>query len=259
VPAHITEGTDDRPPEWLRLALLGSPVFSALADQAMVGNSRKMPERMDVHRSALPKLALHQLGDVLETSLFANRQGRHAIGLALLRQGVEALTIVELGLWGTDRAWTLLDQWDEGRQTHGELRRVLQAESWPSYGSGLWTESWSEFMGNLARAIQPYSHFSPMLLQWQVKMVSGIEDVAGRKLIALMGGAYVDPSKRERVDLLTSLAIWALGRIVLNYAAPPSDVTARIEMQGAAIARSRWLTAGEPWQDQLCPHVWLKQ
>lgn len=122
--------------------------------------------------SAMPELALLHHAGCLETAGDANRKGKHSAAVCLIRQSVEALTIAELGLLQRNLGETLLSAWKLGKKSHGQLRQVLEAEVWPSYGAGLWDEPWSEFYGTLARAVQPYAHYTPELQGWQFAAVA---------------------------------------------------------------------------------------
>lgn len=140
-------------PEWARLggALRGPIVGATQAELRRKSGS-------DVHLSAIPTIALHHFAHATETSIETNELGRHAVSISLLRHGVEALTLIDLGLVDTTLSYPLLRAFDDGKRTHGELRRVLETEVWPAYGTGLWNEPWSDFYGQLARAVQPYAH-----------------------------------------------------------------------------------------------------
>src|SRR5438552_7036328 len=101
---------------------------------------------------ALPELALCHHGGCIEAGGHANRRGKHSAAICLVRQSVEALTIAEIGLQSPEFAEPLLGAWKEGKKSHGELRKALEQNVWPQYGTGLWDETWAEFYGNLAKA-----------------------------------------------------------------------------------------------------------
>ena len=110
---------------------------------------------------------------VLDTLLLANqanREGMHANALALLRQCVEAISIIELGLCGHADAEATLLKWDADDLTPGKLRSWLQANVCSKYGAGLWSEPWSTFMREFASAVQPYAHYGRNLAQWQLRL-----------------------------------------------------------------------------------------
>ena len=107
---------------------------------------------------------------ILDTMLLANhanREGMHANALAMLRQCVEAISVLELTLCGHEEMESTLAKWQEDRISAGQLRKWLQENVWQSYGQGLWAESWSLFMREFAGAVQPYAHYGRSLSQWQ--------------------------------------------------------------------------------------------
>jgi hypothetical protein len=118
----------------------------------------------------LPMLAHWFFLDSLFMSNQANRDGMHANALALMRQCVEAISIFEIGLCRHPDAVSILSKWEKDQASPGELRKWLSENVWPQYGTGLWNESWVAFMSQLARAIQPYAHYSALLSQWQARL-----------------------------------------------------------------------------------------
>lgn len=121
---------------------------------------------------ALPELALCHHAGCIEAGGHANRRGKHSTAICLVRQSVEALTIAELGLQPPEFAEPLLTAWKDGKKSHGELRKALEQNVWPCYGTGLWDETWAEFYGNLAKAVQPYAHYTSELQGWQFTTVA---------------------------------------------------------------------------------------
>src|SRR5262249_44087650 len=103
---------------------------------------------------SLAELALCHHAGCIEAGGHANRRGKHSAAICLVRQPVEALTIAEIGLQSPQFAEPLLMAWKDGKKSHGELRKALEQSVWPKYGTGLWDETWAEFYGNLARAVQ---------------------------------------------------------------------------------------------------------
>jgi hypothetical protein len=137
------------------------------------------------------------------------------------------------------------------------LRQWLETNAWRGYGPGLWDESWSDFFGNLARAVQPYAHFTPELLQWQIAIVENpvrtqAGDFEGKAAIEV-----ADKSKSVRIALMNTLCIWCLGRLVTLHAGEDtSDLSADISKLGVSLAESEWLVRRANWAEQLWPHVW---
>ena len=209
----------------------------------------------DPHVAQLPTLALHHFTLCLMTSIETNRAGRHAPALALLRQAIESLTIVELGL--NDPAWSmpLLSRWSEAKLSNGELRQRLEATAWPSYGAGLWNESWSTYFARLSKAVQPYAHCSPELLQWSLSVLTPLED---RRFVAAVG-AY-DATKASRLTLFHILVTWTLGRILQATRPPSSPLVAgsAVTSLGTALASSEYLVENQDWSVQLWPHMFMR-
>ena len=62
-----------------------------------------------------------------------NREGQHAVAISLVRQCVEALTILECALI-SDRVLcqSLLTAWINGKKTFGAIRKELSCKVWAS-------------------------------------------------------------------------------------------------------------------------------
>ena len=123
-----------------------------------------------VQKLALPLqikfLPVHAHWFILDSLLLANhanREGMHANALALTRQCLEAISVIESGLSAHPDAPDVLMRWDRDKISPGEVRKWLSANIWPSYSSGLWSESWPTYMTHLARAVQPYAHYTSHL------------------------------------------------------------------------------------------------
>lgn len=169
----------EKQPEWFRIGdeLLWPLIGMGLA----TARSQPMPT---VDLRPLAELALCHHAGCMEASIHINRRGKHSAAVCLIRQSVEALTIAEIGLQPAEFAEPLLAGWNKGKKSHGELRKALEREVWPNYGSGLWDETWSEFYGNLARAVQPYAHYTSELQGWQL---ATIYYGGGREFLAMTG------------------------------------------------------------------------
>lgn len=250
VPYQEAGFMDDRP-EWLQI---GDRILGPLL--ADTSRALQAPPGADFHVANLPTLALYHLASSLQTSIDTNRHGRHAVALSLLRHAVEALTIVELGLVSNATSYRLLEDWDSGKKSQGELRRALEESVWPQYGNGLWDEPWSEFFARLAKAVQPYAHCSPELLQWSL---SPLTDVWSSTFVAAVG--KYDPVKASRLMLFHILVAWTLGRILsANRPSLLSTVKAMdLKALGVALSESDLLTQGEDWSVQLWPHTFFRK
>jgi hypothetical protein len=134
---------------------------------------------------------------------------------------------------------------------------ALEKEVWPRCGTGLWTEPWSEFYGNLARAVQPYAHYTSELQGWQF---ATLHSDGQRELIAAFGLETYDALQATRITLFHMLLTWVLGRMLLAKGTN-HDVMAqrdRILELGAALASSKLLFKGGEWWAQLAPHMLFK-
>jgi len=209
-----------------------------------------------------PMQAFWFLADSLGLANQANRDGMHANALALTRQCVEAIGVVELGLCGHVDAEAKLLLWDQDKLKPGQLRAWLEAAVWPAYGAGLWTEPWSTFMGEFAGAVQAYAHYGRSLAQWQSRL-RFIDDGAGpdqpiHGVIEFAPRAY-DEQKATRITLFHALLYYLLGRIWL--AANPRDraFADLMEKLGEALGRSAYLDGHQTdWGQQFWAMVWMR-
>jgi len=103
----------------------------------------------------------HCLESVVVSRL-ANEGGAHAVAVGLLRNAVESLTLVAISICNHPDKIAVLQKWNEEKIAHGQLRQILERDVRPSTPlKGLWNQTWIEFWASLARAVQPYAHFSP--------------------------------------------------------------------------------------------------
>lgn len=209
------------------------------------------------HDSLIPELALFHVSDCLAASMQANGGGQHSVAVSLLRGCLEALTLVDLGLQANAYRLPRLGQWNAAKRTAGDIRRDLERDVWPRYKQGLWNESWSDFFGNLARALHPYAHYSPELMGWQMSSVG--MNSAGRGLV-MLGPSQYDPLKATRITLLHTVLLWTVGNLtVLNAkaacAAPFGDA---LEALRTELGNSGLLFREGDWGIELMPHMWFK-
>ena len=152
-------------PEWFIVAEEAAPeVMRRVADAVKASTMTAQ-----VRSSAM--LAHWFVLDSIRMANHANRDGMHANALALMRQCVEAIGVIEVGLCGHPESETTLLRWDSDQLSPGKLRAWLDVNVWPQYGPGLWNEPWSVFMREFAAAIQPYAHYSSKLAQWQLRLL----------------------------------------------------------------------------------------
>jgi hypothetical protein len=242
-------------PEWF----MASEATTGEVMQRIAASVRDLPMAEQV-RSA-PMLAHWFLLDTLLLANRANRDGMHSNALALTRQCVESVGVIELGICGHPEAESVLAAWDADRLTPGKLRAWLESKVWPRYGSGLWTEPWSAFMRQFASAVQPYAHYGPSLAQWQVRLLvaapQGHAD-AGNALIEMRPRAY-DPQKATRITLFHAILTFALGRLWM--AANPDDkhLAALVNRLRVALGESRYLDEHQTdWSKQFWAMMWRR-
>ncbi|MEI2731012.1 MAG: hypothetical protein V9G08_03225 [Dermatophilaceae bacterium] len=206
------------------------------------------------HTWFLPKIAASHFAAHLATSKWSNECGLHAVSLGTARQAFESLSIIELGTVG-EPGRQQLQRWEQGLMTAGNIRKWLQLNSWPSFPPGPRGATWIEFMSGLGRALQPYAHFSPELLQWNMNMVRG-PGPTGQALVAIGPGSY-DPNRAARVQLLRGALTLALATI-MTQADPGCLQGAEVEAVHRLrvdVDESEWLISSH-WQEVLTPHVW---
>ena len=114
-------------------------VLQTRSDQLFSGRAQT-----EVSHPQAACLALYHFLQCLQTSQFANVKEFYSVAMGLLRQCVESLSIVELGLVNEPQAVRIQKLWEDGKQV-GEVRRWLEVNVWPRYGSGLWNEPWREY------------------------------------------------------------------------------------------------------------------
>ena len=207
--------------------------------------------------SQIAKLAIFHLAASLDSSLDANEKGRHAVGISLTRQCIEALTLIDVGLQDEAFAVPLLQRWRDGTKSSGELRQELEKKVWPNYGNGLWDEPWSEYFGNLSRAVQPYAHVSRELLEWQWAVIES--DLRDQKFTVVIG--RYDPLKASRITLLCVLVGWTLGRLLLanRSGSELNVISLEIQELGRELGRSKLLMKKKDWWLELLPNMFFKE
>lgn len=196
----------------------------------------------------------------LDASVHLNRHGQHAPALCLIRQCVESLTIIDAGLQSIEYGDPLLLAWEQGKKTQGDVRATLQRDVWPRYGTGLWSESWAEFFGNLARAVQPYAHYTPELQRWQHAVPVGQKLDESHSFLVQVGMNVYDPQKASRLTLFHVLLVWVLGRyLVANGCSVETFTAGDVETLGIELARSEFLDGPRSkWPELFYPHIFFR-
>lgn len=116
---------------------------------------------------------------------------------------------------------------------------------------------WAEFYGNLARAVQPYAHYTSELQGWQFSTVAYD---GGKDFIATFGLETYDALQATRITLFHMLLTYMLGRILLIHG-KNTDVMAKrgdILKLGRALGSSKLLFERGEWWSQLAPHMLFK-
>ena len=249
---HMTHSV----PEWFTLVEEANPhVMRRIADAVSTS-------KMAMQVKSSPMLAHWFMLDSLMLANQANREGMHANALALTRQCIEAIGVIELGICGHADAEAMLLKWDEDRLNPGKLRAWLETNVWPQYGSGLWNEPWSTFMREFAAAVQPYAHYGRSLAQWQLRL-HGFEpanepDAAMRGLIEIRPRAY-DAQKATRITLFHGLLAYALGRVWMAANAADAEFASLMNRLRAALGKSRYLDGhATDWSQQFWAMVWSR-
>jgi hypothetical protein len=242
-------------PEWFKIMDTATrQVMQRIAD-AVSANT------MSLQVKSSPMLAHWFILDTLSLANQANREGMHANALALTRQCIEAISVVELGICHHPDAEGMLLKWEDDRATAGEMRKWLQANVWPQYGAGLWTEPWDVFMREFASAIQPYAHYGRNLAQWQVRLHGFVEPtddptVAAQGLIEMRPRAY-DPQKATRITMFHAVLTYVLGRVWMASNPGDAEFDALIGRLGTALGKSRYLDGhATDWSQQFWAMLW---
>jgi hypothetical protein len=213
--------------------------------------------QMSIQVRSAPMLAHWFLLDTMLFANTANRGGMHANALALTRQCVEAIGIIELGVCGHPEAEAMLTRWDCDDLPPGKLRAWLDRNVWPKYGAGLWTEPWSTFMREFAGAVQPYAHYSASLAQRQGRLhgpIGGSHDA----VIEMKPRAY-DPQKATRITLFHAILTFALARIWTAANRDDPEFAALISRLRIALGKSRYLDGHQTdWSQQFWAMVWKR-
>lgn len=227
-----------------------------------IGASLNEIDHLPLQVKSAPLMAFWFFLDSVRIANQANRDGMHANALIATRQCLEALSVIEIGLSPKEEAAMVLGRWDQDDETPGGLRKWLSINAWPKYGKGLWEEPWSEFMGRLAKAVQPYAHYSSQLAQWQTRLhmaTIGEPDGGFQAVIEFSPRAY-DAQKATRITLFHTLMTYALGRIWLaTRGHNDAEFSAPLEELRVALGNSRYLDGHRTnWDQQFWPFVFFK-
>lgn len=244
-------------PEWFKITDAATQEVMQRIASAVAANTMSLQVRSS------PTLAHWFILDTLFLANQANCEGMHANALALTRQCVEAISVVELGICNHPDAENTLLKWEADRATAGELRKWLQANVWPNYGTGLWTESWDIFMREFASAIQPYAHYGRNLAKWQLRFHGFVEvtddpTVSAQGLIEIRPRAY-DAQKATRITMYHALLTYVLGRVWMASNPGDAEFDTLIGRLGTALGKSRYLDGhATDWSQQFWAMLWIR-
>jgi len=245
---------DTDKPEWLQKSdELFQPVWKAL--WSSIQNNE-----LSLQLNPLPIEALRFIVYSLGYSDDANRNGRHAICMAMLRQSVEAISVVELGLTRHASREKQLQLWQDRKCSPGALRGWLEKNTWKTYGPGIWNESWAQFMGHFAKSVQPYAHFSPDLILWQEAFFGFSPGRGGWQGMAMTGNDCYDPQKASRITLFHSILFYVLARLLVeNSSGARQDLKNDVASFGDALGRSEYLFGNRTnWEHAFLGMMWRK-
>ena len=216
------------------------------------------PPVADTQLQFIPHYAGKHCLETVRLSRLANEGGAHAVAVGLLRDAVEALSVVALGISMDRSKIDVLRRWNDEKLSAGELRMHLETHVWPQVASvGLWGESWASFWESLARSVQPYAHFSPLRMRWH----QHVQIIDGKWHVWLNHPAGdFELYKAARIGAFQLLVFWAFAELIAALGAASADVISRLEHL-ARDAR-QWLSTnevffhGEKWEVQLMPFVY---
>jgi hypothetical protein len=241
------------------------PKWFGMTDLATSETMKRIAE--SVQKLALPLqikfLPVQAHWFILDSLLLANRanrEGMHANALALTRQCLEAISVIELGLSVHPDAPDVLMRWDRDKISPGEVRKWLSANIWPSYGSGLWSKTWPTYMAHLARAVQPYAHYTSHLAQWQAHLLGRPDPDKPETMFIRFAPRAYDPQKATRITLFHAILTYTLARIwVAARGQDDAEFSTLVTRLGKALGKSKYLDGHKTnWEQQFWAMVWSR-
>lgn len=179
------------------------------------------------------------------------------MAVSLIRQCIEAITVMELGLIENKIGEKLINDW-RGGMKQGTLRGHLEEQVWSEYGDGIWEEAWPKYFASLAGAVQDYSHYSPALQGWQmiVDDEAHLKEMSDGMLMAKLryGFDTYDAGKAIRITLLHILIGWTIGRIAeANGYSSEANSQALAHLRESLADSSILAFAKHDWAHQFWP------
>jgi len=245
-------------PEWLQYT---EDLLPILMEYFNI-NLQEISHIEDPHLTMMPYCASLHWYAAIESSIDANLQGRHAIAVCLIRQCLEAQSLVALGLVKSKNSEQKLRQWNSGKITHGEIRRYLEQKVWPHFQSkGLWGEEWSDYYATINRAVQEYAHYTPSLMGWQWRDICPADEPHTR-MMAISIAAY-DSIKASRITAFHSILVWTMGKIISIFRLSNSNILNVLEektyLLESGLAKCNLLWPKSNWEAQFAPHMFIEE
>lgn len=242
-------------PEWFTLSEQLTPLTFKRLDLAL--SNLDLP----IEVKQQPLQAFWHLLNVLYIANKANREGMHANALSITRQCIECISLIEIGLSRHPEAFDLLSRWNADKVRPGDLRKWLQENVWASYGNGLWSESWSDYMAALAKSLQPYAHYAAPLSQWYGRLhdFQKSEDNSHYLGVIELGPKTYDPQKATRITLYHAVISYTLARIwAAAYGIDDIEFLALVERLRIALGVSHYFEGdGTKWDQQFWALLWF--
>jgi hypothetical protein len=253
----MSEPSQAPPPKWVSQA---STVFDALK-QFTFSDFQNTP--VSDRESDLDSISAgFHFETCIRVTIEVAEKGFLSVAIGLLRQALEAITLVDAGFQPDTSACTLLADWRKD-DSHGLLRKALEGSAWGRYGEGLWGESWADFFRQLAGSLQTYAHCSRGTLEWNhwvvMHKVPGIIPQVGDVAHVLVSASSPDDLKKARISIIVALLIFVWGRVVTSNRAGPSELVAAVEQLREKLSTSKLLVGADGgWSSRLLPHKWYE-
>jgi hypothetical protein len=115
-------------------------------------------------------------------------------------------------------------------------------------------------MAHLAKAVQPYAHYTSRLAQWQERLIGQADTDDPHSFYVQFGPRAYDPQKATRITLFHAILTFALARIwIATTANPDPEFSALINRFRVALGKSKYLDGQETkWEHQFWAMMWSK-
>jgi len=129
---------------------------------------------------------------------------------------------------------------------------------WPGVTiTGLWGEPWTKFWADLAGAVQPYAHFTPLRMRWH----QHVEIIDGKWhfWVNHPSGDF-EPYRAARISAFQLTVFWAFAEIVCAFNAGPGERLRNVALLAHDaklwLAKNEVFFQKEKWEVQLMPFVY---